>query len=433
MTFTKFNEQAHVFLTAAIAFLLSGYPPIIAPVIVLLLLNWLSAPKILVQGLRNNLNTPSLLLMILLYALYLVGMLYTSNAKVGHETIETKMSFLIFPFVFSSYAHLCKINLSKYLKFFIYGTILNALICFSWAAYRFLKPVYVELYGIPYDLGASYFYYADLSVFLHPSYISMYSVFALIAIVHLINCGDLKLNLKWGGAIFLLVLFVLLLSSKAGWIGLFLFVLYFFRWLIIKKRIVLALIMLSLSIGLFTFLNVYNTPRFSTRLPQLSAITETIKGSNGENKKVTTSTDGSGSRVLVWKAGLEIIKENLWIGAGTGDAKDKMMEKYKEKGMISEYENKLNSHNQFLNTFIALGILGFTVLLLCFIVPFYFSIKEKTFLFAAFAIITGFNFSVESMLETQAGVIFYAFFYALLCYNFSNLNLKAQPQNPKSL
>ena len=433
MTLLKFNERAHIFLTGAIAFLLSGYPPIIAPVIVLLLLNWLSAPKLIIHGIKNNLNNPSLLLLILLYLLYLLGMLYTSNTKVGLETIETKLSFLIFPLVFSAHSQTLKSNINKYLKLFIYGSVVNAMVCFIWASYRFLKPVYVELYGIPYDLGASYFYYTDLSVFLHPSYISMYCVFALFSILHLINLDELKLNLKSTAAIFLLTLFILLLSSKAGWIGLLLFVLYFFRWLVKKKRTVLALLMVSLLLGAFTFFNVYFKPRFSTRIPQLSTITETIKGSNEENKKITTSTDGTGSRILVWKAAAEIIKDNLWIGAGTGDAKDKMLEKYLEKGMISEYENKLNSHNQFLNTFIALGIFGFVVLLLCFIVPFYFSLKEKTFLFAAFIIITGINFSVESMLETQAGVIFYAFFYSLLCFNLSNLNPKSQIRNPKSL
>jgi len=359
-------------------------------------------------------------------------MLYTDNAKIGNETIETKMSFFIFPLIFSSYAQTCKNNLNKYLKLFIYGSIVSAITCFAWATYCFFKPVYVVLYGIPYDLGASYFYYTQLSVFLHPSYIAMYSVFALIALFHLVETGELKFNWKWLAAMVLLVLFILLLSSKAGWIGMFLFFLYFLRWLIIKKQTLKALLMVVLLMAVFYFLNIYFTPRFSTRIPQLSVITQTIKGTNDENKKITSSTDGTGSRILVWKAATEIIKNNFWLGVGTGDAKDKMLEKYKEKGMISEYENKLNSHNQFLNTFIALGIVGFTVLLLCFVLPFYFSYREKQFIFAAFIIITGINFLVESMLETQAGVIFYAFFYTLLSFNLPNLNSNSLTQNQKT-
>ncbi len=441
MTLLKFNEDTHIFLTGTIAFLLPVYPPILAPIIVLLTINWLSAPKLMTQGFKNIFNNPSLILIMLLYVLYLVGMLYSDNTKFGHETIETKLSFIIFPLVFSSYTEICKENINKYLKLFIYGSIVNALICFIWATYSYLKPVYYFLDGIGYDLGANYFYYTQLSLFLHPSYIAMYSVFALISLVYLVSKGELKLNWKWAVAIFLLVVFILLLSSKAGWISLVLFFVYFFRWLMIKKRTVFALLIIGFLIGLFSILNIYLTPSFSARIPHLTVITTTLKGLNYENKKTETNSDGSRSRILVWKAATEIIKNNFWVGVGTGDAKDKMMEKYIEKGMTYEYENKLNSHNQYLNTFIALGVVGFIALFLCFVVPFYFSYKEKIILFAAFIIIVGVNFLFESMLESQAGVIFYAFFYSLLCFQIKNdsgtskaefINRNSPIQNPKS-
>ncbi len=419
MTLLKFNERTHIFLTGAIAFLLPAYPPILAPVIVLLTINWLSAPKLMMPGLKNILHNPALLLMILLYFLYLAGMLYSDNIKFGYETIETKLSFLIFPLVLSPYVQICKDNLNKYLKLFIYGAIVNAVVCFVWATYSYFKPVYFILDGIAYDIGTNNFYYNQLSLFMHPSYIAMYSVFALMSLVHLVNAGELKLNWKWIAAIFLLIVFILLLSSKAGWISLFLFVLYFCRRLVIKKRTIFALLMVGFLIGLFSLLNIYFTPRFSSRIPQLSVISETLRESNDKNKKTETSIDGSRSRILVWKAAVEIIKNNFWIGVGTGDAKDKMLEKYIEKEMTYEYKYKLNSHNQYLNTFIAIGVVGFTTLVLCFMVPFYFAYKEKTFLFVAFIIIVGLNFLFESMLETQAGVIFYAFFNSLLCFNKS--------------
>ena len=416
----KFNKRSHIFLTGAIAFLLPAYPVMLAPVIVLLTINWLCTPKLIFPGLKNNINNPSLLLMILFYTLYLAGMLYSDNSKFGYETIETKLSFLIFPLVFSPYAQTCKNNLNKYLKLFIYGCTVNAVVCFVWAAYRFFKPVYVTLYGIPYDLGASYFYYIQLSVFLHPSYIAMYSVFALAALMHLVNIGELKLNWKWYTSIVLLVVFILLLSSKAGWISLFLFLLYFFRSLLMKKRIKQVVLMFGLLTGLFFIFNIYFTPKFLTRIPKLLVLTEVLKGSNDENKKVTTSTDGTGSRILVWKAATEIIKSNFWIGVGTGDAKDKMLEKYKEKEMVTEFENRLNSHNQFLNTFIALGVFGFTALLLCFVVPLYILYQKKMTLAIAFICIVGVNFLFESMLETQYGVIFYAFFNSILLFSSKN-------------
>ncbi|HET6244972.1 MAG: O-antigen ligase family protein [Bacteroidetes bacterium] len=418
----KFNEKTHLFLTGLLAFLIPANPYIVVPVVILLAINWLSNPKLIIQGFKHNIQNIPLLMMVLFFVLYLIGMLYSDNLQFGFETIETKLSFLAFPLIFSPYSNTFKNNMNRYLKFFIYGCAVNAFACFAWAAYRFLKPVYVDLYGVPYDLGASYFYYEQLSVFFHPSYIAMYSVFALAALFHLVNTNALKLNWNWYALIVLLIVFILLLSSKAGWIGLLLFLVYFSRNLLKKKGIKHVVLMFGFLIGLFFTLNIYFTPLFTVRIPQLSVITDALKGRNSENEIVKTSTDGTGSRILVWKAAIEIIKNNFWIGVGTGDAKDKMLEKYKEMEMTTEYEHKLNSHNQYLNTFIALGIFGFSVLILCFIFPFYFSYKNQFILYGAFIIFVAVNFLFESMLERQAGVIFFTFFNSIFIFSLNQSN-----------
>lgn len=425
-----FNQRAHVFLAGAIAFLIPSYPNALALAIGLFAINWLCAPRLIKQGFKNVLH-PVPLVMISMYILYLIGMLYTDNTKTGVETIETKFSFWLLPFVFASYPDVTREKLNTYLKLFIYGCTVNALMCLGRALYRFEKPVYVDLYGVPYDLGLDYFYYNELSDFFHPSYIAMYCVFALFALVYLLNKNEIiiginKAGIKWLSITVLLILYTLLLSSKAGWIGLFIFAAYFFMQLLSAKRIIHgAALLLLLGIS-FYFLNLRYTPKFSVRIPKMSVITQTLKGNDSDNKKITTSTDGTGSRILVWKAAIDIIKENVWVGVGTGDAKDKMLETYKAKGMVSEYESKLNSHNQFLNTFIALGIPGFLSLVLCLLIPAYYSLKEKYFLFIAFVGIAGLNFLFESMLERQAGVIYFAFFYAILFFNLQRFKTSEQ-------
>ncbi|MFY9311415.1 MAG: O-antigen ligase family protein [Bacteroidia bacterium] len=426
-----FNQKAHIFLAGAIAFLIPSYPGALALAIGLFVLNWLCAPRLIKQGFKNVLN-PVSFAMITVYLLYLLGMLYTENLKIGVETIETKFSFLILPFVFASYPDVTREKLNTYLKLFIYGCSVNALMCLGRAIYRFAKPVYVDLYGVPYDLGLDYFYYNELSDFFHPSYIAMYCIFALFGIVYLqnrkeISIGINKTGIVWLAITTLLILYTLLLSSKAGWIGLFIFAAYFFIQLAGAKKIIQGALMLLLLGIAFYFLNLRYTPKFSVRIPKMEVITQTLKGNDNENKKITTSTDGTGSRILVWKAAIDIIKENVWFGVGTGDAKDKMLETYKAKGMVSEYESKLNSHNQFLNSFIALGIPGFLSLLLCLLIPAYYSLKEKYFLYIAFVGIAGLNFLFESMLERQAGVIYFAFFYSLLYFNLQRFKTIEQP------
>ena len=158
----SFNEKAHIFLTGTIAFLIPSYPNALPLAIAFLTLNWLFAPKLILPGIKKNCSNPIILSLITFYLLYILGMAYTSNTSVGLETLETKFSFLILPFVFSSYVQLTKNNFNKYLKYFILGCTVNALICLGWATYCFLKHVLVELYCVYYDLGAGYFYYNQL-------------------------------------------------------------------------------------------------------------------------------------------------------------------------------------------------------------------------------------------------------------------------------
>ena len=114
----------------------------------------------------------------------------------------------------------------------------------------------------------------------------------------------------------------------------------------------------------------------------------------------------------------EVIKENLIFGVGTGDSRDKLMEKYLEKNMKTEYEFGLNSHNQFLNTAVSIGIIGLVVLILCFLMPFYQGWKQKELLLMGFVVIVSMNLLFESMFERQSGVIFYVFLNTILCSTF---------------
>ncbi|MBK8368984.1 MAG: hypothetical protein IPL10_16770 [Bacteroidetes bacterium] len=178
----QLNKRVHVVLTTLLAFFI----PIALPILIVLLsLNWLiniSNVKISVRAIKHN---TALTLMIVLYALYLVGLIYSSNFKVAGEVLETKFSFFILPLVYAAYTNETKLQLSNYLKSFIFGCITYAMLCFAYATYAFYKPVYTDLYGVLYDLGSNYFYHSYLSSVFHPSYASMYAVVALFSIYYL--------------------------------------------------------------------------------------------------------------------------------------------------------------------------------------------------------------------------------------------------------
>ena len=104
------------------------------------------------------------------------------------------------------------------------------------------------------------------------------------------------------------------------------------------------------------------------------------------------------------------------IGVGTGDAKDALNKEYEKQNITNALTNKFNCHNEFYQVFVTLGIIGFLLLLVTIFFPLVHAFKTSNYLYAAFLLIIIFNFISESMLERQAGVMFYAFFNSLLCF-----------------
>ena len=113
------------------------------------------------------------------------------------------------------------------------------------------------------------------------------------------------------------------------------------------------------------------------------------------------------------------------MGVGTGDVKDVLLQKYQEKGITNAYLLRLNAHNQYLQTTIALGILGLLVVLGCLFLPLYEALRQKNILVFLFILIVAFNLLVESMFERQAGIVFYSFFNALLFFWMRVMKSKA--------
>ncbi len=72
----------------------------------------------------------------------------------------------------------------------------------------------------------------------------------------------------------------------------------------------------------------------------------------------------TGMRIQAWESALDLVKSNPIFGTGTGDVKDELVKMYNSKGFVEIFNLRLNAHNQFLQSFAALGIFGFLLLLL---------------------------------------------------------------------
>lgn len=130
-------------------------------------------------------------------------------------------------------------------------------------------------------------------------------------------------------------------------------------------------------------------------------------------------------RVYIWREGIEVIKEDPVLGKGTGSEDENLalrLNKVEARfwdGSNIYYLSKggYNYHNQFLQWFASNGILGLIFIVGIFAIPLYSSISKKQGLVAAWLVLCLVSFTTESMLERQAGVLFFGFFFGLMIIN----------------
>ncbi len=130
----------------------------------------------------------------------------------------------------------------------------------------------------------------------------------------------------------------------------------------------------------------------------------------------TVNGSSLAQRILYFKTGLHIAKENLAFGVGTGDLKLAFSKQYELENSPLAPEYRLRAHNQYLSILIAFGLPGLILFLTCLLLPAYYSPPTNRNHFIAFLTIALVSFLSEDTLETQAGVSFFIFFYGLLIW-----------------
>lgn len=384
------------------AFLLPIYRKVIPYVIALIILTWLFDGDLSakIKRIVNSSHRTNLLLFAGIYMLYLIGLSYSGNFGTGLFNLEVKLSLFIFPVMFASIREeVLSLKISRrILTSFVLGVFASMLLCYSVAFIDYVQNGNVEV-----------FYYSNLSVLIHPSYLAMYVCFA-IAVLLYYNLktyirGRLSVILSMV-LVLLFQLFVVMLSSKAGILGLVIVIALFTAFTIFSEKRLLTGIFSGIVLSISFLVLFFLFPASSARFEQTREVLEQAEVGAAE---VANST---GERIMIWYYTFEITNEHFLFGVGTGDVIDHLLSKYSEKGMRNAYNLQLNAHNQYLQTFLALGIIGLIVLLLTLLLPGIFSVERKHYLYLIFLVLISFNFLFESMLETQAGVVFYAFFNA---------------------
>ncbi len=117
-------------------------------------------------------------------------------------------------------------------------------------------------------------------------------------------------------------------------------------------------------------------------------------------------------RLEFWKTAWWIASKNVWTGVGTGDVKDAFKEAYTINNSPLHEKYRLRAHNQYLTMWITFGLFGFCAFLIVTFLPLLNGGMHNP-LAVIIVLLVALSFLTEDTLESQAGVMFMAFFYVL--------------------
>ena len=162
--------------------------------------------------------------------------------------------------------------------------------------------------------------------------------------------------------------------------------------------------------------NGYSNYLYTNSMNIRTRVHEILWETDGSMRMHETNGHSLTMRLEFWKTALCIIKEHVLFGVGTGDVENAFKNQYQKENTSLEKRWQLRSHNQYLETTVALGVIGLLLLFARLLAPF-FSGKKMSVLFVLFILIEVLSFINEDTLETQAGVTFCVFFTQLFFHN----------------
>ena len=346
-------------------------------------------------SIRKGLFNKNLWLALSFFALTLISAFLSKNHNEANFSIEIKLSFLLFPYLLFCFSWPLNI-LRRCLVAFVSG-------CFFACLYLIARAAIFAYNGHP-----EYFTYTMFSDFIHASYFAMYLVLAIAIIVLFYDkwfAVSKRILISSYFFISIFVAAIFLCASKLGLISFFICIpiLVYHKW---QHHFTLSKIALILgSVGLLLFF----TGRFMPEAYQRLSILNSISFDNLDK----TSSESTTVRLLIWEQALLLMKDNFWMGVGVGDANDMLYKAYEQNGLTGAFQHKLNAHNQYFQTFIGMGLVGFVILILLTFGQMVKGLLTKQFMLFYFSLLIILNFQVESMLQAVAGVLFFAFFFCL--------------------
>lgn len=368
-------------------------------------------------AIKREVNRPKLLYAILmgsLYLLYAAWFLFTPEPYKSDVRffLESKASLLLLPLVMAC-LHAETINtITGRLHWFVVGCLLSCS-CGN------LIYIYRNLFANPQFLNhVSYRLGFESITGIHPTYMGMYLCFCMaILLFHTSALHRLK---AWHS-------------------GLLLFLIFAFLFALFPKTPLIATLLILGYYGLLYFRDrkKWRVPAIAFGAALLIAFTIPFSRQRAVELKgffpAGTQSPVENSihmREIIWHMDMRLLQQHWLAGVGPGRIRTELEHLYfalsTMAGLPIQY---YDTHNEYLNIWISFGLSGIGVLLLILSIQFARAIKDRNRLYLCLLLTVCICFMTENVLSNQRGIVFYAFFTALLFAVGNKLEIRGTGDN----
>lgn len=366
----------------------------------------------------------SMFLPILLFLWMALSYFWSVDIDRTIKAIPKEIALILLPLMFLFFTSFTTQQKQKIIKYYSYSMVLYVMYFLTRALINFLITKEI-----------SYFFYHgpdnETDTGLVPKLLNAihFSVYVALAFFYFL----IKENKNIANYLILTLLFVfvILLSSKnviVIFILLIFIQLFFYSKIANRlrlKNIFLILLLLSILIS-FGKIKERFLVEFRTNTEKSlshNVVLNKEKGVNNvsiieawQNESFTHNDyfPGTAFRVYQIRMFFEFLKEEpiFWKGFGLNASLDKLKEKEKKRNLYPGY-GTFNFHNQYVQNFAELGLIGFLLLISILFLNINKAFKNKDFMHIAFAVLMISLFLTESFLWRQRGVLFFTVFYCL--------------------
>mgnify|MGYP003385051983 CR=1 FL=1 len=342
--------------------------------------------------------------LIVAYFLFSVcSLCYSTDLHSGFTSLLGHSIFLLFPLLFTCLS-LSKSNLNKALNYFIVWICLLA----------FYSEITTILNLLATDQSLFLWFRKDFSyinlgaiIGVHPPYMSLFSSYCILLLIDKIGLNKSK-NIKYVVGILFLLFYTIHLSSRLP---------------------ITALLLVS-SVFIFKKLSSQNTLKSSVfKLLVLAGIVFTllfsVRSTRYRFAEVFGMKYSSGlyiqsgpDKLDQWAAAMSA-NNNVLFGNGLGDVNGSIVESNKTHGLLKNADRKYNAHNQYIQTYVGLGIIGL-ILLIGMLLYSWDSKKPFLKLNNYFLLYLSIVFLYESYFQRHHGIVFIAFVLCLIQHQKNN-------------